>query len=115
MISMLFSAFFHVGIILLFSLVTLGISISYAVAPGERKLGMVRPMSAATLFSILSAICAGLGACFLSASDNANAVSSELSARLFAGLAEAMVPAIFGFTVLAVCWLLVSVGLRRQI
>jgi hypothetical protein len=115
MLSMVFSAFFHVAVIFLFSLVTLGIGISYAITPGERKLGMLRPMSVATLFSILSGVCAGLGASFLAVSESTNVIGSQESAHLFAGLAEASVPAVFGFTVLAVSWLLAAVGMRRQI
>lgn len=115
MVSVVFNAFFHVGIILIFSLVTLGISISYAVAPGERKLSMLRPMSVATLFSVLSGMCAGLGASFLAVAEGTNAGAPQVMGHLFAGLAEASIPAIFGFTVLSICWLLAAVGMRRQI
>jgi len=38
----------------------------------------------------------------------------EATTRLLAGLAEAMVPPLVGFALLAVAWLLVSIGVRRQ-
>ena len=115
MFLMLFSVYFHIGLLLILSLVTLGISISYAVTPGERKLGMLRPLSVATLFSVLNGVVAGLGVAFLHASQGMIAGRANVSAMLFAGLAESAVPAVIGFTVLAVCWILVAVGLRRQI
>jgi hypothetical protein len=110
-----FSGFVHVTVIFLFCAATLGLAISFAVRPTEKKLGILRPISLATLFSILAGIAAGIGATALHASLLATTSSqSEIPNRILSGLAEAMVPPVFGFAVLAVSWLLAAVGLRRQ-
>ena len=115
MIEFMLNGFVHMGIILVLAIATLATAVSFAYKPGERKLGILRPMSAATLFSILSALCAGISATLVHALSPADkAVGLEITRSLMPGLAEAMVPGIVGFTILALSWLLAAVGLRRQ-
>jgi len=110
-----FSGFFHVAVILLFSVITLGLAISFAIRPADKKLRILRPMSWATLFSILAAIAAGIGATALHASMAEGAGGrQDIANQIMSGLAEAMVPPVFGFVVLALSWMLASVGMRRQ-
>ena len=111
--GILFNGFVHLGLILAISLITLATAISFAMRPGERKLGILRPLSVATPFFLAGNAFAGVGATMLHLSDSP-AVGNEMSKMLTAGLAEATVPAIIGFTFLGLSWLLVAVGLRRQ-
>ena len=81
-----------------------------AARPSERTLAILRPLSAAVVFSSVSAVFAGAAVALKHAAD-----SSVLDVpMLFGGLAEAAVPGVFGFGFLAVAWLLAAIGLRRQ-
>ena len=112
--DMTFSAFFHIAVTLLLSIITLSLAVSFAARPTDKKLEILKPMSWATLFSILAAIAGGLGAAALHASKAESGGKTELLSQVMRGLAEAMVPAVFGFVVLALSWMVVSVGLRRK-
>ena len=111
--SLLFNGFVHLALILIIALITLGTAISFAVRPGERKLAILRTLSAATTFFVAGNAFAGIGATMLHAADS-NTAAGELARIMTAGLAEATVPGILGFTFLGLSWLLAAVGLRRQ-
>ena len=97
-------------------LVTLGVAISIAVRPGERKLALFRPLSVSTVLAIVSSMATGLGLALRRASDDpAVAGGAETTRIMLRGFAEAMAPAVLGFAVLSVAWLLVALGLRKQI
>jgi len=111
----MFGIFFAVFVLVL-GLMALGAGISHAARPRERKLATFRPLSVATVFACVSATFAGLGATFKHAADAPSDTSVEaLFQSTAAGLAEAMVPALVGFALLAVAWLIITVGLRRQV
>lgn len=95
---------------------TLGIAVSMAVRPGERKLALFRPLSVSTLLAILSSVATGLGLALRRAADDpAVAGGAETTRIMLRGFAEAMAPAVLGFAVLSVAWLLVALGSRRQV
>ena len=97
-------------------LATLGMAMSIAVRPTERKVLAFRPMSVATVFAIAAAMAAGLATSLTNAAGSPGGLAGqEAIARLLAGLAEAMVPPLVGFALLSVAWLLVSIGVRRQV
>ncbi|MBI5440632.1 MAG: hypothetical protein HY900_05390 [Deltaproteobacteria bacterium] len=101
--------------LLVAGVVTLGMAISIAVRPDERKVLAFRPMSACTVSAIAAATAAGLATTLTSAAGKPGGlVGPEATAGLLAGLAESMVPPLVGFALLAVAWLLVALGLRRQ-
>jgi hypothetical protein len=111
----MFGIFFAI-LVLVLGIMTLGAGISHAVRPRERKLATLRPLSVATVFACVSATFAGLGATFKHTADAPSATSVEaLLQSTAAGLAEAMVPALVGFSLLAVAWLLATIGLRKQV
>jgi len=94
---------------------TLATAVSQAIRPSERTLAVFRPLSVSALMAVLSSAATGLGLALKIAADQAGTVwTMETTRRLLAGLAESMVPAVLGFSVLAVSWLLVAFGLRRQ-
>jgi hypothetical protein len=90
----------------------LGTAISYAAKPTERKLGLLRPLSLAAIFAALCSTSMGLATALRGPVDAG--VSLESMRVLFAGLSEALILPFVAFGFLAVAWLLVAVGLRRQ-
>jgi hypothetical protein len=105
-------ALVQVAVLLLLGLTALGVGVSVAVRPSERRFALLRPLTWATVFATLSAICGGLSATMAHLA--AVPAGTETSPAAWAGLAEAMVTGVFGFGVLAVAWGLAAVGLRRQ-
>jgi hypothetical protein len=105
-------ALIHVVVMVVLGLVALGLGVSLAVRPSERRFGMLRPVTWGTVFSVLSAICSGMSTV---AANLAQApASAGAGTQAWAGAAEALVPGMFGFGVLAVAWGLAAVGLHRQ-
>jgi hypothetical protein len=96
-------------------LVTLGMAISIAIRPDERKILAFRPMPACTVSAIAAAMAAGLATALTNAAEHPGGLEGhEATTRLLAGLAESIVPPLVGFALLAVSWLLVAIGVRRQ-
>ena len=113
--EVVFNALFHVPFVLLLCGFTLYFAVSFCSRPTERKLAILRPLAAAVVFALLSALCAGLGCAFFNAARaEAGPVGGPGVQHLYAGLCEAMVPAVVGFAVLALAWALAAVGFQRQ-
>lgn len=104
------------GVVMLFvigfGLVALVAAILFAVRPAQRKLPFIRGMSHATLFAILSGICADLAKV-------AHAIPGQFAKEpdwyfaLILGVGESLAPGIMGFTLLSLVWLVAAVGERR--
>jgi len=98
---------------------TLVTAVGFVIRPTERTLAVVRPLAAATQYSSLAAFLLGManGLVFLNRALE-RAADTEASARVWrtfiGALAESPAPLVLGFALLAVTWLLVAVGLRRQ-
>jgi hypothetical protein len=108
-----------VAFVLVLGLAAVGAAISFALHPGERTLGVLRPLSAATAFSAVSAaFLGGANLCVAVARHLEEAGQAPVPAKtwavMFAGLAEGTVPVILAFALLSVAWLLVAVGMRRH-
>jgi uncharacterized membrane protein len=98
------------------SILTLVTAVSLAIRPSERALAVFRPLSVSTVMTVLSSTATGLGLALKTAADAPMVTwTTDMTRRLLAGLAESMVTAVLGFSVLAVSWLLVAFGLRRRI
>ena len=106
--------------VVILGLATLGVAIRFSIRPAEHTLALIRPMCAATVFGSLTAFLLGLAnglkalGHLLDTAADAAAVSRAWRVSLD-GLAEAPAPLVLGFAVVAVVWLLVAVGLRRQL
>lgn len=105
---------------LLVGLATLVAAIRFAFTPAERTLSVVRPLCAATTFSSLAAFFAGLVnglvglARLLDGATDAAATARAWRIAL-PGFAESPIALVIGFALVSVAWLLVAVGLRRQV
>ena len=98
--------------VLVFGLITLVAAILFAVRPARRKVPFIRGMSYATLFAVLSGICAAFGAVFHHVPDRF-ADKPDWHLYLILGLGESMAPGILGFTILSLVALIAAVGARR--
>ena len=100
-------------VILVSGVGVLGTAITYAARPTERKLELLRPLSLAAIFAALCSFSVG------SATALKVAAQGELGPgalrMLVAGLSEAFVPLFVAFALLAVAWLLVTLGMRRRV
>jgi hypothetical protein len=82
-----------------------------AIAPGERRLGLLRPLTLGTTFAALAAVLGGIAVAFRNL--HMSGGTDEGLSVAWAGIAEAMVPGIIAFTALAVAWGLATLGMRR--
>ena len=100
--------------VLALGLMSLGAAMGFARYPQAARLDTVRSLGRATVFSIASSV-----------SLNLAAVGSKVPARLewaesprlplivMTGIAESLAPAILGFALLSLCWIVVTVGQRK--
>jgi hypothetical protein len=91
----------------------------FALRPTEHGLAVLRPLSTTTTFAALTAFLLGITNSLAAVTHRLEqAVDAAATAKawqiLLAGLGEATVPLILAFALLAVAWLLATVGLRRQ-
>ena len=97
---------------ILVGIAPLGMAITYAVRPTERRLALMRPISLAAIFAALSGVVSGLINIL-----HGIGATSELTAQSFqliaVGLSEALIPIFVGFGCLTAAWLLVVLGMRR--
>lgn len=103
-----------IWVVLLFGLIALGAAVAFLVRPDERRLGFIRAMSRATLFSVAAALSAGFAAvAYKVPADPRWAHSPDLPLVVMEGIGEALTNAILGFAQLALVWFFVAVGRRR--
>jgi len=88
------------------------VGVAYAVRPSEGRLALIRPLSLASLFAALAGFVSGLINGLMWGSTTGAPLSSGAA---IAGLAESLVPLFVSFSALTVAWLLVALGLRRQV
>ncbi len=101
--------------VLLFGALTLAAAIAFARRPVERMVGMIRGMSIATVFIVLSAIASGLVAVSTNVPQTPEwANHPQIHLIILAGIGESLTPAIVGFSFLAMAWLVTSLGVRRM-
>ena len=92
-------------------IVPLGMGIVYAIWPTEQRLAMMRPLSLATIFAVLSGSTLGMLNVLRSMGLSETAAFSRVAAI---GSAEALVPLFFGFGCLTGAWLCVALGMWRR-
>jgi hypothetical protein len=87
----------------------LALAAAYVIRPSERLLGLMRPLTLASVFAALSNIILGLVNVlvgFSSRPQPANVVAHQL--------AESLVIGFLSFGCLSAAWLAVAIGMRRQ-
>ena len=86
-------------------------AVFYAIRPSEARLALMRPLSLAAIFAGLSGVFSGLT--YILHGIAARGLGNMAWGAVAMGMAEALIPAFFGFTCLTGAWLLVAVGMRR--
>ncbi len=99
---------------------TLATAAKFAFRPAERTLAVVRPLCAATIFSALAAFLLGVANGLVALNGALErapdaAASARVWRELLPGFIESPGPLILAFAGVSVAWLLVAVGLRRQV
>jgi uncharacterized membrane protein YhaH (DUF805 family) len=84
----------------------------FARRPETRRLPLLRAMTWATVFAVLAGLAANVTATLAHAAAEESTAGSALSTVL-AGGAEALTSAVLGFTLLALAWMFVAIGMRR--
>ena len=90
-----------------------GVAAAYAWRPTEGKLTLMRPLSLASVFSAIGSLTAGMATILKGAAATGTWGPGSYS-RLMLGCAEALIPMFAAFSFLAIAWLFVALGMRRQ-
>jgi hypothetical protein len=90
-----------------------GMSLAYAVRPTEQKLVLMRPLSLAAIFAAVCSSSVGVATALRYAGAKEVLTPKDVSVMLM-GLSESLIPPFVAFAFLAVAWLVVAVGMRRQ-
>jgi hypothetical protein len=106
---------FPMWFLLAFGVMTLVSAARFAARPEPSRLRLAGALGLATLFTTLTAICADLAAVGHHVSNYLSRHPElSLSSALLQGAAEAMSPAIVGFTVMSLASLVVALGFYRE-
>jgi hypothetical protein len=101
----------EVAVLGVLALAALGLGIAMAVSPRQRRYEMLRPVTLAILFGCLWTSGTGLTNMLMGLARQP--WSAELAPRVFAGLAELLVPSMIAMAVLTVAWGLMAIGVRK--
>ncbi|HEX3775023.1 MAG TPA: hypothetical protein VHV51_11200 [Polyangiaceae bacterium] len=116
MLTLIQEGGFPMWFLLAFSLLTLISGARFASAPNSTRLQAALALGVATLFTTLTAICADLAEVGHNATSYlARHPEESLSSVILQGIAEALSPAILGFTVLALSALIIALGCYRRL
>jgi hypothetical protein len=111
--------FFQAGgwsmfLILALGLLTLGAAAMFMRKPEARDVGMIRGFSVATVFAVLCGVATDLATVFTHVPNHPEwAHSPDMPLIVMTGLGESLTPAILGFSMLTLAWLVTAVGVRR--
>ena len=89
----------------------LGMSIAYVIRPTERKLALMRPLSLASIFAAVCSFTHGLATVLRGLA--ASGPKIDMSA-VYMAVSDTLIALFVANAFLAVAWLLVTLGLRRQ-
>ena len=101
-------------IVILFGIITLIAAGLFTWKLRESLLGFFRGMVTATLYSILGGISANLATVMWRVSQDPEwGKSPDMKLIVMTGIAESLTPAILGFTIISLAWMIVAFGNRR--
>jgi len=103
-------------VILVSGVGALGTAVSYAIRPTDAKLALMRPLSMAGVFAALCSCVAGVATVLKGIAATGEVVLGQKGniGNILMGFQETLIPLFVSFGFLAVAWLLVAVGIRRQ-
>jgi hypothetical protein len=100
-------------VILVAGIGVFGMSIAYAIRPTEQRLALMRPLSLAAIFAAICSSSVGTATALKFAGATEPLGPKAINVMLM-GMSESLIPPFVAFAFLAVAWLLVAVGMRRQ-
>ena len=113
MLDFMLEGGFAMWVILAMGGTALGLAVSFAISPGERKLGILRPLSVATVFMTLAGVAAGIKTTMHVVPTDPE-MSENMAKYGMEGIGESFTNAVLGFGLLALAWLVTAIGMRRQ-
>lgn len=100
--------------IVAFGLIALVAAVLFAIRPDVRKVEAVKSLSIATVLSVFAGVASDFAAVGYNVPRHPEwSRSPNVGLIILEGFAESMSPAIFGFSMLAVVWMIMAVGHRR--
>ena len=103
---------YPIGICIALSIPLLYLAVRLAIRLDARRLAMVRALTWAQIFAVVSGVASDVLAVLWYLGRNLKEIENPLE-PLFIGLGEALTPAVLAMSVLTVTWILVAFGLRR--
>jgi hypothetical protein len=101
-------------VVLLYGLITLVAAGFFAARPEESKIAFIRAMSTATVFAVIGGVASCLGAVMSNVPNNPElARDPQIHLIIMIGFGESLAPAILGFTLLSLVWVVTAAGVRR--
>lgn len=101
--------------IAIFGVVALAVSARFVMCPNAQRLGLIRGLWLATLFSIGAGVTADLAAVMMHVANKPEfANSPHVHLTVMTGIGESMAPAILGFSLLSLSAFLTAIGSRRM-
>ena len=91
-----------------------GTAVAYAIRPTEQKLVLMRPLTLAAIFAAICSSSVGVATALKGTPPTTRSAARRGCRAMLAGLSESLIPPFVAFAFLAVAWLLVAVGMRRQ-
>ncbi|RLB59065.1 MAG: hypothetical protein DRI90_15870 [Deltaproteobacteria bacterium] len=114
MIEFLRAGGFGMGVVVVVGGITLVTAIMFAHQPDERRMALIRAFTAASLFSVLTAVSSNLATVMVHVPQNPKfADSHDFAKIIMIGIGESLTPAIMGCAILTVTWVIAAVGMRR--
>ncbi len=102
------------AVVVVVGAITLATAILFARKPDERRMALIRAFTAASLFSVLTAVSSNLATVMVHVPQNPKfADSSDFAKVIMIGIGESLTPAIMGGAILTVTWVITAVGMRR--
>lgn len=100
--------------VLLFAVISVIAAVDFFRGPDPRRLQVVRGLTLASIFAILTAVSSNFAAVLSKVPEHPEwSKSPDMPLIVMSGFAEALTPAMLGFALLSVTWFVVGVGLRR--
>jgi hypothetical protein len=101
-------------VVLIYGLVTLVASGLFAARPDESKIAFIRAMTTATVFATIGGVASCLGAVMANVPNTPELANDpKIHLIVMIGIGESLAPAILGFVLLSLVWVVTAAGIRR--
>ncbi len=113
MIDFLVAGGYTMIVVIVVGGVMLATSVRFAFVADPKRLALVRALTWALVFAVISGVAVNLSTVCRAIADNPDWLKAPLPI-LLTGLAESIAPVVLGGAVASISWILVGVGVRRM-